>query len=118
MASSSWPGCTTTSPSSRPTSATATWTRPAASVPPTRNSVMPSSDFTPDSSAPEPLGYRRGRVAYHFGPGGGGAVFTGPARRVFTLGVGGPVGSGKTALVERLCRTFYPEFDLAVITND
>jgi urease accessory protein len=37
---------------------------------------------------------------------------------VFTLGVGGPVGSGKTALVERLCREFYPEFDLAVITND
>jgi urease accessory protein len=32
--------------------------------------------------------------------------------------VGGPVGSGKTALVERLCRTFWPEFDLAVITND
>jgi urease accessory protein len=37
---------------------------------------------------------------------------------VFTLGVGGPVGSGKTALVERLCRTFWPEFNLAVITND
>jgi urease accessory protein len=37
---------------------------------------------------------------------------------VFTLGVGGPVGSGKTALVERLCRTFWPEYDLAVITND
>jgi urease accessory protein len=34
------------------------------------------------------------------------------------VGVGGPVGSGKTALVERLCRTFWPEFDLAVITND
>jgi urease accessory protein len=32
--------------------------------------------------------------------------------------VGGPVGSGKTALVERLCRTFWPEFDLAVVTND
>jgi urease accessory protein len=82
---------------------------------------MPSSDFTPACFVPEPrppLGYRRGRVSYHFGPGGGGGVFTGPERRVFTLGVGGPVGSGKTALVERLCRTFYPEFDLAVITND
>jgi urease accessory protein len=32
--------------------------------------------------------------------------------------VGGPVGSGKTALVERLCRSFWPEFNLAVITND
>jgi urease accessory protein len=37
---------------------------------------------------------------------------------VFTIGVGGPVGSGKTALVERLCRTFWPEYNLAVITND
>jgi urease accessory protein len=37
---------------------------------------------------------------------------------VFTVGVGGPVGSGKTALVERLCRTFWPAVDLAVITND
>src|SRR5262245_38280235 len=44
--------------------------------------------------------------------------YSGPKRRVFTIGVGGPVGSGKTALVERLCRTFYPEFNLAVITND
>jgi urease accessory protein len=37
---------------------------------------------------------------------------------VFTLGVGGPVGSGKTALVEKLCRTFWPAVNLAVITND
>jgi urease accessory protein len=44
--------------------------------------------------------------------------FSGLRRRVFTIGVGGPVGSGKTALVERLCRTFYPEINLAVITND
>src|SRR5579883_2942348 len=44
--------------------------------------------------------------------------YSGPRRRVFTLGVGGPVGSGKTALVERLCRAFWPEFNLAVITND
>jgi urease accessory protein len=32
--------------------------------------------------------------------------------------VGGPVGSGKTALVEKLCRTFWPAVNLAVITND
>jgi urease accessory protein len=49
---------------------------------------------------------------------GGAATYAGPRRRVFTIGVGGPVGSGKTALVEKLCRTFYPEFNLAVITND
>jgi urease accessory protein len=50
--------------------------------------------------------------------GHGAGAYTGPRRRVFTLGVGGPVGSGKTALVERLCREFWPEFNLAVITND
>ena len=41
-----------------------------------------------------------------------------PERRVFTLGVGGPVGSGKTALVERFCREFWPARNLAVVTND
>jgi urease accessory protein len=34
------------------------------------------------------------------------------------VGVGGPVGAGKTALVERLARTLYPRIDLAVVTND
>ncbi|HLJ95834.1 MAG TPA: urease accessory protein UreG [Gemmataceae bacterium] len=48
----------------------------------------------------------------------GAGPYSGPRRRVFTLGVGGPVGSGKTALVEKLCRTFWPAVDLAVITND
>jgi len=47
-----------------------------------------------------------------------GGSFAGPRRGVFTIGVGGPVGSGKTALVERLCRTFWPACNLAVITND
>ncbi len=34
------------------------------------------------------------------------------------VGVGGPVGSGKTALMEQLCRRFSPRFDIAAITND
>ena len=38
-----------------------------------------------------------------------------PALRV---GIGGPVGSGKTALVRILCESLYPHYDLAVITND
>ncbi|HEX4428034.1 MAG TPA: urease accessory protein UreG [Frankiaceae bacterium] len=38
--------------------------------------------------------------------------------RAFRLGVGGPVGSGKTALVAALCRTMRDEVDLAVVTND
>ncbi len=48
----------------------------------------------------------------------GPARYAGPARRVFTLGIAGPVGSGKTALVEALCRVLWPEINLAVITND
>jgi urease accessory protein len=34
------------------------------------------------------------------------------------IGVGGPVGSGKTALVEALCMRLKPAYQLAVITND
>lgn len=34
------------------------------------------------------------------------------------LGVGGPVGSGKTALVEALCLRLRDRYDLGVITND
>ncbi len=34
------------------------------------------------------------------------------------IGIGGPVGAGKTALVERLARALYPRVDLAAITND
>jgi len=34
------------------------------------------------------------------------------------VGVGGPVGSGKTALVDRLCKAMREHYDIAVITND
>jgi urease accessory protein len=34
------------------------------------------------------------------------------------LGIGGPVGSGKTALVDALCKRLRAEYDLAVVTND
>ncbi|MFZ3269338.1 MAG: GTP-binding protein, partial [Mycobacterium sp.] len=34
------------------------------------------------------------------------------------IGVGGPVGSGKTALVAALCRQLRDEMSLAVLTND
>lgn len=34
------------------------------------------------------------------------------------LGIGGPVGSGKTALVKTLCAELRDRFDIAVITND
>jgi len=34
------------------------------------------------------------------------------------IGVGGPVGSGKTALIDRLCKRMRDDYRLAVITND
>jgi urease accessory protein len=36
----------------------------------------------------------------------------------FRVGIGGPVGSGKTALVEALCKQLREFYDLYVITND
>jgi urease accessory protein len=41
-------------------------------------------------------------------------VTTGPLK----IGIGGPVGSGKTALVEALCLRTRDDYDVAVITND
>lgn len=39
-------------------------------------------------------------------------------RKYVKVGVAGPVGSGKTALLERLSRRMMQDYDLAVITND
>jgi len=44
----------------------------------------------------------------------GQAPATGPLR----VGIGGPVGSGKTALVEALCKHMRADHDLVVVTND
>ncbi len=38
--------------------------------------------------------------------------------RAFTVGIGGPVGSGKTALLLALCRALRAERSLGVVTND
>lgn len=38
--------------------------------------------------------------------------------RPIRLGVGGPVGSGKTSLVAELCTALRDEFSIAVVTND
>ncbi len=81
----------------------------------------------PDS-APVPRAVRYG-VAFHRDPnnpqhthdymgGAGPARYAGTKRSVFTLGIAGPVGSGKTALTEVLCRALWPEVNLAVVTND
>lgn len=86
----------------------------------------------PACSDPDPDSARRARrhgIVFHRDPnnpdhthdymgGAGPARYAGPSRKVFTLGVCGPVGSGKTALVEMLCRALWPEVNVAVITND
>ena len=38
--------------------------------------------------------------------------------RAYRVGVAGPVGSGKTALVDQLTRQLWPRINLAVVTND
>ena len=40
------------------------------------------------------------------------------SRPALRVGIGGPVGSGKTALVRTLCERLYPHYNLGVITND
>lgn len=39
-------------------------------------------------------------------------------KMVLRIGVGGPVGSGKTALLELLCRRLSSQYEMAVVTND
>jgi urease accessory protein len=39
-------------------------------------------------------------------------------RQALRVGVGGPVGSGKTALLEKLCKSLRERYDIAVVTND
>lgn len=41
-----------------------------------------------------------------------------PRRGPLRVGVGGPVGSGKTALTLALCRALRERYDIAVVTND
>jgi urease accessory protein len=49
---------------------------------------------------------------HHFLPGGG------PDSRIPRIGIGGPVGSGKTALVAGLCRALSDRLSIGVVTND
>lgn len=39
-------------------------------------------------------------------------------KQVLRVGIGGPVGSGKTALVDALCKNMREDFQIAVVTND
>lgn len=39
-------------------------------------------------------------------------------RKPIRIGIGGPVGSGKTALIEKLCKALSAEYEIGVVTND
>ncbi len=39
-------------------------------------------------------------------------------KQILRIGVGGPVGSGKTALLRQLCLTLRDKYNIAVVTND
>ncbi|MHA6248356.1 urease accessory protein UreG [Pontibacter sp. CAU 1760] len=39
-------------------------------------------------------------------------------KRAFTVGIGGPVGTGKTALLKALCERLRDAYELGVVTND
>jgi urease accessory protein len=41
-----------------------------------------------------------------------------PGHGPLRIGIGGPVGSGKTALVDALCKRLRDRYEIAVITND
>jgi urease accessory protein len=60
----------------------------------------------PDPETPGVFSERPGRLARDY------------RSRAFTIGIGGPVGSGKTALLLALCRLLRDGYELAVVTND
>ena len=41
-----------------------------------------------------------------------------PSTNPLRVGVGGPVGSGKTALLDKVCKVMRENYDIAVVTND
>jgi len=43
---------------------------------------------------------------------------TSPSSGPFRVGIGGPVGSGKTALMDRLCKRLRDHYNITAITND
>ncbi|WP_455208245.1 urease accessory protein UreG [Kaarinaea lacus] len=40
------------------------------------------------------------------------------SKQALRIGIGGPVGSGKTALVDALCKAMRDDYEIAVVTND
>ena len=74
--------------------------------------MLPDHDHTHDHSHDHP-GAGPGSPRITAGPGTGAGT-----ARALRIGIGGPVGSGKTALVAALCRALGERVRLAVVTND
>jgi urease accessory protein len=84
-------------------------------------SLLPDHAGPPDHTGPHDHGPQTHTHPVNFDP-----TATEPDRhqpaptlgRAYRIGIGGPVGSGKTALVAALCRALGDTVDLAVVTND
>ncbi len=59
-----------------------------------------------------------GQHHHDYGPYGLGESTQARAKHIPVIGIGGPVGSGKTTLVEALCKQLRGRYSLAVVTND
>ena len=68
--------------------------------------------------APDPTRPRRSRASRPVQPARHARSARDYRARSFTVGIGGPVGSGKTALLLALCRRLRDRYQLGVVTND
>ena len=59
-----------------------------------------------------------GQHHHEHGHHGSGKPTQARAKHIPVIGIGGPVGSGKTALIEALCMRLRDRYSLAVVTND
>ena len=72
---------------------------------------MTTHSFAPGAAHDAPQGYRPSAAA-------SAEPVTAPARGPLRVGIGGPVGSGKTALTLALCLALRDKYNIAVVTND
>jgi urease accessory protein len=82
------------------------------------DSLIPESPLNPTGFG-SPKGFAASAApSASAAPASRAAVSASARRDPLRVGVGGPVGSGKTALIWRLCELLRDRFDTAVITND
>ena len=83
--------------------------RPYRLDPPSHNDLNTHDLNTHDPDTHDPNTHDHHATAHLDGP---------PGATVPRIGIGGPVGSGKTALVAALCRSLSADLRIAVVTND